>query len=285
MASTQDATELLADARWLAEHRNAGSVVLVDSRPPKDYWTGHLEGARHFDPYPFSYYDTSEFGLQVFRRQLEWIFGALGIAGAETVVFYENDTGMRATRGAWALEYLGHPSVRLLDGGLKALGPDTNLVTDAPAITPVSFRAKPREEILATADYVVACLETQGVQVLDVRSDEEYYSEHVRSRHGGAIPGALHRDWRLANGPDGALLPAARLRADFQALGLDPNAEIITYCQGGFRAAHAYFALKHAGFRKVRNYYGSWGEWGNRDDLPIEHPRRPASQEPRWRAA
>jgi thiosulfate/3-mercaptopyruvate sulfurtransferase len=273
MDSQTDAAEFLVDAKWLAANR--GEVVLIDTRAPADYWAGHLEGALNFDPFPFHHSDTSEAGLREFRGQLAWIFSALGITGNETVVFYENDSGMRATRGAWALEYMGHRAVRILDGGLK-LAVGEKLVTSARPVVPTNFQGSPCEDAIASRDYIVARIGRGNTQIFDVRTDEEYYGERVRARHGGAIPGAIHRDWTHNLRADGAFKPAAQLRAEFEALGLDPSREIIPYCQGGYRSANAYVALRVAGYPRVRNYLGSWGEWGNRDELPIEQPRRRA---------
>lgn len=270
MALAENA-EFLVDAKWLSAHR--GNVALIDTRPPADYWAGHLEGALNFDPFPFHHSDTSEAGLREFRGQLAWIFSALGITSNETVVFYENDSGMRATRGAWALEYMGHRAVRILDGGLK-LAAGERLITSARLVQPTNFQGEPRENALASRDYIVTRIGRSDTQIFDVRSDEEYYGERVRARRGGAIPGAIHRNWTHNLGADGAFKPATQLRAEFEALGLDPNREIIPYCQGGYRSANAYVALKVAGYRHVRNYLGSWGEWGNRDELPTEMPRR-----------
>lgn len=273
MAASDSSAKLLVDARWLGEHRDDASVVLIDTRPAKDFWAGHLRGARHFDPFPFHHTDTSERGLVEFGAQLEWIFSALGITGRETVIFYENESGMRAARGLWLLEYAGHLAVRMLDGGLKAASAE-KLSVDAAAVTPSKFAFKARADAVASYGYVLERLGRPGVQIFDVRSDAEYFSEKVRAKHGGAIPLAIHQEWTSALTPAGVVKPAAELRAQFEALGLDAAAEIIPYCQGGYRSAHAYLALKVAGYQNVRNYYGSWAEWGNHDDLPIEHPRR-----------
>lgn len=274
MASEERDEKMIVDARWLGTHRSDASVVLVDTRPAEEFANGHLEGARHFDPFPFHHSDTSEAGMRQFRGQLEWIFSALGITGEETVVFYENDSGMRAARAAWALDYMGHPSVRILDGGLKMASVE-KIVTEVKPLVPSFFRGRSREDLAATHQYIAERLGSPGVQILDVRSAEEYYGERVRARRGGAIPGAIHREWTTNIRADGAFKPAAELRAEFQKAGLDPENEIIPYCQGGYRSASAWVALRIAGFRRVRNYLGSWSEWGNRDDLPIEHPRRP----------
>jgi len=272
-ARAEGKTELIVDARWLREHRDDSSLILIDTRPVKDFHAGHLSGARHFDPFPFHHTDTSERGVAEFGAQLQWIFSALGITGRETVVFYENESGMRAARGQWALEYAGHPKTRMLDGGLKAAAGET-LTTKVDKFAATDFALSPRAEVLATYAYLLDRIGLPDVQIFDVRSAEEYFGERVRAKHGGAIPGAFHQDWMAALGADGTVKSPAELRAQFEALGLDPAAEIIPYCQGGYRAAHAYLALKIAGYPRVRNYLGSWAEWGNRDDLPIEHPRR-----------
>ena len=271
-ARAEDKTELIVDARWLREHRDDASLILVDTRAVKDFHAGHLSGARHFDPFPFHHTDTSERGIAQFDAQLQWIFSALGITGRKTVVFYENESGMRASRGQWSLEYAGHPKARMLDGGLKAAG--ETLTTRVEKFAAADFELSPRAEILATYAHLLDRIGRPGVQIFDVRSDEEYFGERMRAKHGGAIPGALHQDWTATLAADGTMKSPAELRAQFEAIGLDPAAEIVTYCQGGYRAAHAYLALKIAGYPKVRNYLGSWAEWGNRDDLPIQHPRR-----------
>ena len=270
--SDQANAQYLVDSGWLRANRADRDLVLIDTRPAADYWKGHLEGARHFDPFPFHHRDTSEAGLKIFRDQLTWIFSALGLTPQQTVVFYEDDSGMRATRGAWGLEYMGHPRVHVLDGGLKRAGEP--LIATAPTVTPTNFNGKPRDEAIAPLDYILAQLGNPDVQIFDVRTDEEYFGERVRALHAGAVPGAIHRDWIQNLDQSGAFKPAAQLRAEFEDLGLDPNREIIPYCQGGYRSANAYVALRIAGYPRVRNYLGSWTEWGNRDDLPIERPRR-----------
>jgi thiosulfate/3-mercaptopyruvate sulfurtransferase len=273
--ANENSNELLADGAWL--RANSTAVVLIDTRPPADFWNGHLPGARHFDPFPFHHSDTGESGLREFRGQLEWIFSALGLTGDETVVCYEDTSGMRATRVAWMLLYMGHPRVRVLDGGLKAaqnLPNDLPLVTTVTPFAPANFKGNPSESEFASFTFIRERIGAPGVQIFDVRTDGEYFGERLRARHAGAIPGAIHRDWVHNLASDGRFKPADQLRREFESLGLRPENEIIPYCQGGYRSANAYIALRLAGYTRVRNYLGSWGEWGNHDDLPIDHPRR-----------
>ena len=275
MAVNDIGHDFLVNAAWTGTRRSK-EAILVDTRPASDFWQGHLEGARHFDPFPFHHSDTGEPAMSEFRGQLEWIFSALGIRGDGTVVFYETDSGMRATRGAWALVYMGHPDVRILDGGIKQSA-GLPMVTSVAPFAPTNFKGEPRDTEIASHSYIRERIGAPGVQIFDVRTDEEYYGERVRARHIGAIPGAVHRDWVQNVGNDGRFKPAVQLRAEFEALGLKPENEIVPYCQGGYRSANAYFALRLAGYSCVRNYLGSWGEWGNHDDLPIDHPRRKPS--------
>lgn len=267
------AENFLIDARWLNDHRGDANLVIVDTRAAKDFWAGHISGARHFDPFPFHHSDSSERGTVEFKAQLNWIFSALGTSTRHTVIFYENDSGMRATRGAWALEWMGHRAAKILDGGLKALSSE-KLVTEVKPFAPIQFDGVPVDDAAASLAQVVARIARRDVQIFDVRSDEEYYGERIRAKHTGTIPGSIHLDWTASQNEAGAFKSPEELRASFEKLGLNRDAEIIPYCQGGYRAAHAYYALKLAGYSKVRNYWGSWGEYGNRDDTPIEHPRR-----------
>ena len=112
------------------------------------------------------------------------------------------------------------------------------------------------------------------VAIVDTRSDAEYFGDAVRARRGGAIPGAVHLEWKQNLTPDGRFKSGAELAQMYSAAGITPEAEVITYCQGGYRAAHAYLALRLIDYPNVRNYTGSWKEWGDREDVPIERPRR-----------
>jgi thiosulfate/3-mercaptopyruvate sulfurtransferase len=134
---------------------------------------------------------------------------------------------------------------------------------------------KPRPELLATAEDVLDQLHSKDSVIVDTRSDDEYTGQVVRSARGGAIPGAVHLEWTHNLDENGFFKPSDALKQMYEERNILPNLDVIPYCQGGYRAAHTYLALRLIGYPRVRNYLGSWAEWGSRLDLPIEHPKSP----------
>ena len=137
------------------------------------------------------------------------------------------------------------------------------------------WRAGRSEGRLATWRHLRDRLGAADLAVLDTRTDGEYHGTTVRAKRGGAVPGAVHVEWTRNLGDDGAFKPADQLRAMYEEAGVASDKEVISYCQGGYRAAHGYLALRLLGYPRVRTYLGSWKEWGDREDLPIETPGRP----------
>jgi thiosulfate/3-mercaptopyruvate sulfurtransferase len=201
------------------------------------------------------------------------LFETRGASSDKEIVLYEETSGMRAARALWFLEYFGHPSVRLLDGGIQSWKQAGCPVT-TDALSPRAGRLKTpeRPDILATADDVLKSLNQKSTVVLDTRSDDEYMGKNIRAARGGAIPGAVHLEWTQNLDRGGKFKPDADLATLYRGLGITQDKEIIPYCQGGYRSSHSYLALRLIGFPEVRNYIGSWKEWGDRPDLPIEKP-------------
>lgn len=250
--------------------------LLIDLRPAEQFATGHIARAVHLDLWGLSLIDTSEAPLRAFMWMIAHLFALRGVTPEHPVVVYEQDSGMRAARAFWFLEYLGHPDAHILDGGIRAwTAAGQQVTTEVTTPVPSEWHGTPDPSRLANWREVLDRLGQPDTAILDTRSDAEYYAEAVRAKRGGAIPGAVHVEWKENLTPDGRFKSADELRAMYAAAGITPDREVVTYCQGGYRAAHAYVALKLAGFPRVRNYTGSWKEWGDREDLPLETTRRP----------
>jgi thiosulfate/3-mercaptopyruvate sulfurtransferase len=249
--------------------------LLLDLRPAEEFASGHIAGAFHLDLWGVSLIDTDPAPLKAFMWMIGHLFSLRGVTPDRPVVVYEVKSSMRAARAFWFLEYLGHPNVRVLDGGVAAWKrAGRPLTTDAKAPTPSTWHGDPHPNVLATASEVDQRLGHFETAIVDTRSDAEYYGEQVRAKRGGAIPGAVHLEWTNNLTPEGMFKSARDLKAMYAELGITPDREVVTYCQGGYRAAHTYLALRLAGFPRVRSYTGSWKEWGDKEQLPIEKPKR-----------
>ena len=209
------------------------------------------------------------------------VLGRLGISDKTIAVAYDDMGGLWAARLFFILDYLGHPDSRLLEGGWQKWVKEGRAVTKkAPRIRWVEFKAHPDANKVATADWILNHLKDPGVKILDVRSPAEYSGEEARAVRGGHIPGAVHIQW-IESLNQGAITTLRdegiktfkgpeELRRLFEVAGITPDKEVAVYCHNLVRSAHTYFTLRLLGFPKVRGYDGSWAEWGNRQDLPVE---------------
>lgn len=251
----------------------AAPLTLIDLRPAEQFAAGHLPHAVHLDLFGLSLIDTAPAPLHAFLWMIEHLFASRGVSADRPVVVYDDVSGIRAARAFWFLELFGHPDVRLLDGGTRGwTDAGHELTTDAEAPEPTDWHGDRLVDRLATWRDVDDGLGRADVALLDTRSEGEYRGTIVRAARGGTIPGSVHLEWKENLDPDGAFRPAADLRALYEHAGITPDREVVAYCQGGYRGAHSYLALRLLGYPRLRNYLGSWREWGDRTDLPVEKP-------------
>jgi thiosulfate/3-mercaptopyruvate sulfurtransferase len=249
-------------------------LLLLDLRPAEAFAAGHLPKAVHVDLFGLSIVDTDPAPLKAFFWMIEHVLASRGVSHDVPVVVYDDVSGIRAARAFWFLEYFGHPSVRLLDGGFNGwTRAGLPVTTDAQKPVGTEWTGTRVDDRLASWRDVRDRLRDAGVVILDTRSDGEYCGTNVRAARGGAVPGAVHLEWTNNLDADGTFKSTGDLRKMYEKLGVTPDKEVVTYCQGGYRAAHSYLALRLLGYPRIRNYVGSWKEWGDRTDLPIEHPK------------
>ena len=270
--------ERLVSTEWLARHLDDPALVVVES--DEDvllYETGHIPGAVKVDwhldlndPVTRDYIDGEQFAA---------LMSAKGIARDTTVVIYGDKSNWWAAYALWVFTLFGHTDVRLLDGGRAAwVAQGREMTTDVPQPSVTDYPLVERDDapIRAFRDEVMAFL---GGQLVDVRSPDEYtgrrthmpdYPEEGALR-GGHIPGAQSVPWSRAANDDGTFRPRAELEAIYQQeKGLTADEPVVAYCRIGERSAHTWFVLTHLlGFADVRNYDGSWTEWGNAVRVPI----------------
>jgi thiosulfate/3-mercaptopyruvate sulfurtransferase len=268
----------LVTTDWLAKNLGAPGLVVVES--DEDvllYDSGHIPSAVKVDWH-------TELNDQVTRDYLDGehfaaLLSAKGISRDDTVVIYGDRNNWWAAYALWVFSLFGHEDVRLLDGGRSAwVAEDRELTTDQPAITASAYPVIERDDstIRAFKDEVLAHL---GQPLVDVRSPSEYSGETTHMPdypqegvlRGGHIPGAASVPWARAAAEDGRFKARPELEAIYQQeQGLSPSDEVVAYCRIGERSSHTWFVLTHLlGFEKVRNYDGSWTEWGNSVRVPI----------------
>jgi thiosulfate/3-mercaptopyruvate sulfurtransferase len=244
---------------------DTADLLLVDCRSYKDYLEGHIPGAINFDFFYYHWSDTSKDGIDAFEKQTQNLLSFLGVTNDKTVVFYDDVSGMSAARGVWTLMYFSHKNVFMLDGGFKkwkSLGLAIETTTNG--FKPTKFSGKINKEIMAGYEYVNKKIGT--AKLLDARSKDEYDGITIRAARRGHIPTAVNIDWTLNVNDDGTMKSNNDLDKMYN---FSKDDEIITYCQGGYRAANSFVALKILGFKNVKVYIGSWGEWGNKLELPV----------------
>jgi thiosulfate/3-mercaptopyruvate sulfurtransferase len=273
--------EVLVDTNWVADHLNDPNVRLVESN--EDillYDQGHIPGAVKIDwvadlndPVVRDYLD---------RERFEKLLSSKGISNDTTVVFYGDKNNWWATYALWVFKLFGHKDARILNGGrAKWIAEGRELTREVPNYPPAKYVAPERDDktIRAFRDEVKEYIKKSGVALVDVRSPAEYSGERTHmpeypqegTLRGGHIPTAVSIPWAQAVREDSTFKSFEELQELYGSKGVTPDKDVIAYCRIGERSSHTWFVLKYLlGFPKVRNYDGSWTEWGNSVGVPIE---------------
>jgi len=239
---------------------------LIDTRSYKEYSEGHIPGAVNLDLFAFHWIDTSIPGIEAFNSQTKQILSFVGVSNDKKVVFYDDVSGMLAARGVWLLMYFSHPNSMMLDGGItKWKNENLSLETKPNQYKPSNFSGKINAELIAGFEFINENL--NNLKIIDARSKEEYDGSLVRAARGGHIPNSMNIDWNENLRDDGTMKNEEDLSKLYN---IPKDTEIVTYCQGAYRAANTFLALKKIGFKNVKVYLGSWGEWGNKLELPVK---------------
>jgi len=272
--------EVLVSTDWVAEHLNDPNVRLVES--DEDvllYDVGHIPGAVKIDwvsdlndPVMRDYIDSERFAQLMSKN---------GISNDTTVVFYGDKNNWWACYAFWVFQLFGHTNAKVMNGGRqKWIDEGRELTKEVPSYPATTYHAPPRDDsrIRAFRDQVLKHSQT-GLPLVDVRSPGEYSGELLHmadypqegALRGGHIPGAKNIPWGKAVAEDGTFKPYDALKALYESEGITPDKEVIAYCRIGERSSHTWFVLTYLlGYPNVRNYDGSWTEWGNAVGLPIE---------------
>jgi thiosulfate/3-mercaptopyruvate sulfurtransferase len=264
--------EQLVETDWLAAHAADAGIRVVDMRnAPAAYEAGHIPGAVYLSPVAIREANRPPTFLPT-PAEIEALMARLGIGDSTRVVVYDERGGIYAARLWFILNYFGHPNVALLNGGwVKWAAEKRTASTDAAATVPARFTARPEPRWIATASDVVAAIDKPGIKIVDARTQAEIEGKDLRgAKRGGFVPSSVPMYWEdLLDPAAKTFKPAAELKQIFEARGILPSHDVIAYCQVGMRASVDLFALHLLGYDKLRNYYGAWEEWGNRDDLPL----------------
>jgi len=286
VSATGTRPDVLVSTDWVAQHLSDESIRLVEvDVDTTAYESGHIPGA-----IGFNWQTQLQHRVRrdiITREEFEQLLSESGISNDHTVILYGDNNNWFAAYAFWLFSIYGHEKLYLMDGGRKKwVSEGRPLTTEVPQYPHTQYRAKePNVSLRAYSAQVMQAINNPQVALVDVRSPQEFTGEVIAppgmtetAQRGGHIPGAVNIPWAQAVNEDGTFKTVDELRALYASKGVTPDKEVIAYCRIGERSSHTWFVLRHLlGYPHVRNYDGSWTEWGNLVGAPIERDQ-PALQ-------
>ena len=274
--------ESLVSTDWVAEHGSDANVRLIEvDVDTAAYEQGHVAGAVGWNWQ--SQLQQSVRRDVITKAEMEQLLGSAGVGNDTTIVLYGDNNNWFAAWAFWQIRYYGHGDVKLMNGGrAKWEAEGRPMTTDVPSYTAATYSAQePNESIRAYRDQVLAGVSAGNIALVDVRAPAEFSGELLApanlpqegSQRGGHIPGAANVPWAQAANEDGTFKSADELAELYGGKGIDGSRDTVAYCRIGERSSHTWFVLTQLlGYENVRNYDGSWTEWGSIVGAPIEKP-------------
>jgi len=263
---------LVVEPAQLLPYLQATNLIVVDLCSALRYDEGHVPGAHWVDPKRTQIGTPPALGLAPELAQLEALFAELGHRQEAVYLVYDDEGGGWAGRFIWLLDVIGHQRMHYLNGGLQAWRAEgLPLSQKIPAAHTGRASLTLHDAPSASCEYLKNRLHAEDLVIWDARSAAEYRGERVLAARGGHIPGAVHFEWTVGMDSERALRIRTDISERLAALGITPNKEVITHCHSHHRSGFTYLLARSLGFPRIKAYPGSWAEWGNRTDTPIEN--------------
>ena len=267
-------TDKLVSTSWVAERLDDKNLKIIDIRLPEDYAAGHIPDSVNLSYKELQVERDGVKGLIPSENEMATKVSALGIKDTDTIVVVDHIKNLWSSRLLWTLEVYGHGDTKLMDGSYALWESEGKKITsDSTSISSskYSFTGEAKPELIISLQKVMESIDDETSIVLDTRSADEYAGRDVRAERGGHIPESIHVEWVQNVDADGKFLPAEDLKNLYNSTSVTNELDIYTLCQTAVRATHSWFVLQELlGYENVAVYDGSWTEWGNLENTPID---------------